>query len=112
MESAYLILRRERMLGIKPPEEKKLPKPIPKKSEKMKAEFKKYLPEMKKFLAKPENRECQIKMKGCTAKATCVHHAAGRTGHKLHDQDDWVASCSSCNLTVETDDLIARAKGV
>lgn len=112
MLSEYLKQRQAReCFGIKPPEEKKAVKPIPKKSGKMKSEFKKYLPEMKAFLAKPENQECQIKMKGCTRQAVCVHHTAGRTGHKLHDQADWLPSCLNCNLSVETADLEAREKG-
>ncbi len=49
-------------------------------------------------------------MKGCKGTATVVHHKAGRLGHKLHDQDDWLATCTSCNLQCEINDLEARSK--
>jgi hypothetical protein len=110
-ESEYLIKRREILLGIRPADEKKKPEPIANKSDKMKAEMKKYIPAMKAFLALPENENCKIKMKGCQGKAVCVHHSGGRIGHKLHDQADWIPSCAKCNLTVEEQDLKARELG-
>lgn len=111
MESQYLIERRKRMLGIAPPKKEKKKKPIAPRSKKLQANMRKYIPEMKAFLAKPENEMCQIKMEGCTGKAVCVHHPAGRLGEKLRDQSEWVASCGSCNLQVEIKDLEAREKG-
>lgn len=95
----------------KPLEEKK-PVPIAKKSDKMKSELKKYIPAAKEFLSLPENEYCKIQLPGCLQIAVCIHHAAGRTGHKLHDQSDWVPSCGPCNLACETKDLEAREKGV
>lgn len=110
-DSPYMISRRKRMLGLSDKPESKKRVPIAKRSARMKTEFKKYLPAMKEFLNRPENKNCAIKMKGCTGKATVVHHAAGRIGNKLHDQIDWVASCTNCNLRVEISDLEARDKG-
>ena len=116
-ESKYLKQRRARMMGKpeeKAAEPKKAPakkKPIAKRGKKLQAEMRKYKPQMIAFLAKEENQVCQIQMEGCTGQATCVHHAAGRTGGKLHDQTDWIASCAKCNLMVEIDDLEARGKG-
>lgn len=75
----------------------------------MKEEMKKYKPEMINFLK--THAKCEIGMDGCTKVATCVHHSAGRTGEKLHDQKDWIASCSNCNLAVEIKDAEAREKG-
>lgn len=111
MTDQYLIERRNKMLGLAPAKEEKKYKPIPKRSKSLKAEFRKYVPEMKAFLAKPENEFCKIRMEGCTGKAVCVHHPAGRIGKKLRDQSEWMPSCASCNLQVEIKDLEARQKG-
>lgn len=89
--------------------EVKVPKSIPKRSEKMKDEMAIYKPAMIQFLK--THTTCQIGMDGCTKVATCVHHAAGRIGEKLHDQSDWLASCRNCNLAVEILDAEAREKG-
>lgn len=111
MESEYLKQRRAISQGLAKPVEKAAPVPIAKKSEKMKAEMKKYIPAAKAFLALPENQECKIKMKGCQGKAVCVHHVYGRTGVRLHDKEGWLPSCAKCNLTVEEQDLKARELG-
>lgn len=110
-DSKYMLERRNRLLGLSTPKEKEKPTPIAKRSSKMKGEIKKLIPAVKEFLAKPENQECKIKFPGCKVKAVCVHHSAGRIGHKLHDQNDWVSSCAPCNLQVEIDDMKAREKG-
>lgn len=85
-------------------------KPIAKRSDKMKVA----IGELKKlaqvYLAKHPN--CELKLKGCTGKATCVHHTRGREGKQLLNIEDFMASCSSCNLRAETHDGEARAKGV
>lgn len=98
--------------GLTMPAEKKPPKEIPKRSEKMKVLMTEYKPKVKAFLAKPENRKCKIKMEGCKGKAVTVHHLAGRTGPKLMDESDWMPSCLSCNLAVEVNDRVAREKGM
>ncbi len=92
-------------------DEKKI-KPIAPRSEKMKIKMIEYKPKVKAFLLLPENKKCAIKMKGCTGKAVCVHHTAGRTGDKLLDELDWVASCLNCNLAVELNDKDARDSGM
>lgn len=107
----YMTRRFELKNGIRKPDEKKQPKPIAKRSEKLKEQMKLYKPQVKKFLAKPENRFCKIQMPGCTKKATCVHHAAGRIGEKLMDEKDYIPACIHCNLAVEINDLEAREKG-
>lgn len=97
--------------GTVTPEPKKKQDPPAKRSEKMKEEMKLYKPQVKEFLARPENCDCGIRFKGCTGKAVCVHHSAGRTGKQLLNEADWVPSCASCNLAVETSDAEAREKG-
>ncbi len=111
-ESKYMLGRRNRMLGLSVPKEKHKPTPIAKRSKKMKMEIKKLIPAVKEFLARPENQECKIKFPGCRGKSVTVHHSAGRTGHKLHDQADWVPSCAWCNGQAEIKDLEAQGKGV
>lgn len=111
MTDRYFLERQNKMLGLVAPKEEKKPYQIPKRSKSLKAEFRKYVPEMKAFLAKPENEFCKIRMEGCTGKAVCVHYPAGRIGKKLRDQSEWMPSCASCNLQVEIKDLEARQKG-
>lgn len=110
-ETDYMKLRLKIKQGLSPRSAKKIPQDIKGKSEKMRIELKKYIPAAKEFLARPENKECKIKMPGCSGLAVCVHHSAGRIGIKLHDQADWVPSCANCNLRVEIKDLEARSKG-
>lgn len=110
--SDYLLHRRGLKNGSVAPAEKKAPVPIPKRSEKMKEAMKKYKPIMIAWLAKPENKYCQIKMKGCTKIATQIHHSAGRQGEQLMKEEDFIASCSHCNVIgVEENDAEAREKG-
>jgi len=42
---------------------------------------------------------CQLRLAGCTGRATCAHHVLGRsvTGDSM---EHIVASCTSCNLKV------------
>lgn len=90
----------------------KVPKEIAKKSGKQKEidkELKKMYP---LFLAKPENKYCKIKMTGCTKIATVIHHVRGRIGDQIFEVKDWLPSCASCNIVLESKDAEARAKGV
>lgn len=91
----------------KPKEDQK----IKNRSVKLKELFKGYIKLVKIFLARPQNVVCAIGMEGCTKLATCVHHVSGRTGTKLKDEKDWMASCESCNLWVEVNDGEARKRG-
>lgn len=88
------------------------PKPIAKRSEKMKENVKALKKEYPLFLARPENKYCQLKMNGCTKVATVVHHTQGREGANLTDQSTWMPSCAHCNIIVEEKDGEARDKGV
>jgi hypothetical protein len=110
MTDKYLLERQNKKLGLAVKEEKRIYQ-IPRRSKSLASEMRKYVPEMKAFLAKPENEFCKIRMKGCTNKAACVHHPEGRIGKKLRDQSKWIPSCGSCNLQVEIKDLEAREKG-
>lgn len=49
-----------------------------------------YVPEMLAFLA--EHTTCEFPL-GCDMPATSVHHAKGRRGARLRDQEWWRASC-------------------
>jgi hypothetical protein len=113
-ENPSLPSREERLLRLQAariPKKPKEEKGINKRSEKLKELFKGYLKLVKIFLARPENVTCKIDMPGCTKLATCVHHVSGRTGTKLKDEKDWMASCESCNLWVEVNDGKARELG-
>lgn len=46
-----------------------------------------------------DGQRCQLKLEGCTTKATCVHHTAGKavTGD---DPAHLVAACQNCNLKI------------
>ncbi len=54
---------------------------------------------------------CQIAAPGCTKKATCIHHTAGRIGKNYLDVSKWKASCTHCNNYVEIHDAWARENG-
>lgn len=98
-----------RKTGIKAPESKKPPKPLPKRSDKMKAiirELKKLYPI---FLR--SHTACAIKSEICTGKATVIHHSKGRGLNEILDQRTWIPSCSACNIHIEKKDKWAREKG-
>lgn len=109
--SEYLKRRQELKLGIRQPEPKKEQKPLPKRSEKMKQEMKSYKPLVKEYLARPENQNCKANLKGCTGKATVVHHKRGR-GINLKVEKHWLPTCSFCNIEIERLDSVAREKGL
>jgi hypothetical protein len=93
------------------PKKPKEDKGLKNRSVKLKELFKGYIKLVKIFLSRPENVACKINQEGCTKIATCVHHVSGRTGTKLKDEKDWMASCESCNLWVEVNDGKARELG-
>jgi hypothetical protein len=84
------------------------PKPIEKRSEKMKAIMKLLKPLYAIFLK--SHPDCEIKSEVCRGKAVCIHHTEGR-GKKLLDQQTWLASCGPCNSYVESHDEWARERG-
>lgn len=101
----------ERLRQARIPKKPKEYQKIKNRSDKLKELFKGYIKLVKIFLARPENVVCAIGMEGCTKIATCVHHVSGRTGTKLKDEKDWMASCESCNRWVEENDGEARKRG-
>ena len=108
MLSEYMLNRQRIKNGIISAPEKQKPKPIAKRSPKMKAviaELKKLYPIFLK--ARPL---CEIKSEVCTHKATVVHHTAGR-GANVLNQTTWKASCAPCNGFVENKDAWARDNG-
>lgn len=108
--SDYLQKRRELKLGIRQPDEKKPAKPIEKRSEKMIAEMKLYKPQVKAFLARPENQDCQIKSPVCTGKATCVNHKKRRGGN-LRNEKYFQPACGPCNGFIESNTQWALDNG-
>jgi hypothetical protein len=94
--------------SVKPQKEVKA---IPKRSEKMQDAIKEVKELYAIFLAKPENQSCIIGAKGCTIKATVVHHSRGREGKQLSNVKDWMPACPSCNGYVEANDGWARRNG-
>jgi hypothetical protein len=106
-ESKYLIERRKRMLGIKPPEEKKKPKPISIKSVKRKVEEKLYLKKKKEYLTK--HIRCEVK--GCNHVSEDVHHKKGREGKLLYDERFFMAVCRDHHTQIEGDPVWAKENG-
>lgn len=134
MENAYLIKRRQLKQGViakDPPKERQ---PIPRQSEKKKAQVqdeKKVLPkaakriksrskkqaaimkELKKlykpFLA--DHDECEIKSTKCTGQVETVHHVKGRAISVVFNQKYWKRSCSACNTEVENSNAWAVENG-
>jgi hypothetical protein len=99
-----------KMMGTPKPDKAK--KPIAKKSEKLTQETKEYKKLSAEFLKRPENQICKIKMEGCTIRATQVHHSAGRSGKQLTNVEDFIPSCTNCNLKVEIKTLEGKDLGV
>jgi hypothetical protein len=75
---------------------------------------KQYTPEVKRFLAQPENKFCTLKFDNqCTVLATVVHHSRGRASIKdLLNVEYWMPSCEHCNIAIEDKDGEARDKGL
>lgn len=73
------------------------PKPIPKESKKRAKENREYSVKAKAF---KDGKECALKLKGCTGKATEVHHQ--KSGYKraesLLDESTWTALCHNCHV--------------
>jgi hypothetical protein len=129
MQSEYL----QRLQGLKngtfekaPPKERKpiprvsekkkaegktlgIRQPIAKRSEKMKAIMTALKPLYTRFLA--TRNVCEINSEVCTKEATCVHHTKGRGINQILDEEYWKASCYPCNSHVETHDEFARKNG-
>lgn len=100
---------RHRQYGA--PIAKKEQKPIPKQSEKKKAENKVLKQKYAIYLARPENKVCNIQFdEGCTFYATVVNHRR-RRGENVLNEKDWEPSCAYCNGKIEEKDGDARDLG-
>jgi len=51
---------------------------------------------------------CEAKLQECTAKATDVHHKAGRTGDNYLKIGTWLAVCRSCHRWIENNPEAAK----
>jgi len=54
---------------------------------------------------------CEAKLVGCTAKATDVHHKAGRVGDNYLKVGTWLPVCRSCHKFIEENPLEAKELG-
>lgn len=109
MESKYLLERRERMLGIKTPAEKKTFKSIPKKSTKNKVDIRAYNKIKKEMLS--ENDRCELNTPDCIHQATGLHHMK-RRGSNLLNKKYLLRSCDPCNSYVEKHPQYALDNGL
>lgn len=59
-----------------------------------------YKPQVKEYLARPDNKFCKIVSPVCTGKATCVNHKK-RRGSNLRNEKFFEPSCAPCNGYIE-----------
>jgi len=79
--------------------EKKPAKRIPLTSEKRKGKLKEYTPLRKQYLA--DHPECEIRLIGCTGKATQIHHCSTSDKDFLNVKT-WKSCDDHCHRIVET----------
>jgi hypothetical protein len=77
---------------------KPIQKPIPKTSAKRKGKLKEYTPLRKQYLL--DHPECQIKLIGCTGKATQIHHCSTSDLDFLNIKT-WKSADDFCHNQVE-----------
>jgi hypothetical protein len=77
-------------------------------SQKMKQTMSVYEKKRVAFLAL--HQYCQASLPDCNARATDVHHMAGR-GENHNNMDTWLAVCRTCHQWIETNPAKARAMG-
>lgn len=58
------------------------------------------------------NPHCKAKLQECTAKATDVHHKAGRTGDNYLKISTWIAVCRNCHRWIEDNPEAAKELGL
>lgn len=105
-QSHYWSRRREKNAhNIKP--EKKVQKPIARRSKKRTIEELQYNSDRIIFLAKPENQICPITKQQTTE----VHHQKGRIGKLLLDQRFWIALSTEGHRQVELNPEWAKENG-
>lgn len=86
----------------------KAKKPLKKVSEKRKVENKEYKTLRAVYL---ENHKfCEVKFKGCTGKATEIHHDEGRANARLNDVANFVSICRNCHTITENKNLKVKKK--
>lgn len=73
--------------------------PLRNRSKRKEKEWRDYVKIRDKFLS--ENKLCHVKSPVCTFHSECVHHRRGR-GIYLSEVKYFSASCSACNLWLET----------
>ena len=78
-------------------------------SKKRKEDSKKYSALRAKFLR--AHPLCMARRKGCTMKATDIHHKAGR-GKNYLDQATWLPACRTCHNWIHNNPSGARALGL
>lgn len=87
-------------------------KPIAVQSEKAKKESPAYRKFIAEFLAKPENKYCNIQIdENCTKVATTVNHTRRRGKNSKMNEENCEPSCSYCNIKIEEKDGWAREHG-
>lgn len=90
------------------PKAKSQPKKKSKKQMKIDRQLKKAYAE---FLARPENKYCNIQHdEECTRVATVVNHTRGR-GANVLNQEDWEPACPNCNGKIEQEHAAAKEAG-
>lgn len=85
-------------------------KEIKKVSTKLQSKRNEYKVKAKQFLK--ENPVCQAQWGGCTYRADTCHHAAGRMGELLNNENMFRALCLNCHQQVEIQVERAKAEGL
>lgn len=76
-------------------------KPVNKVSKTYKETLKLYRPKRKAFLK--DRPFCEVRLEGCTGRSEVIHHRMGKDSREVYlDEKLWMASCSNCNLKIET----------
>lgn len=99
-----MLERRARMLGIKPKEEKPVPKPISIRTVKRIAEEKLYSKKKKEYLTK--HIRCEVP--GCHMVAEELHHKKGRIGKLIYNEKYFMGVCIPHHRRIEDDPTWAK----
>lgn len=63
----------------------------------------------KEYLA--EHPMCEIRVEGCTGKATEIHHTKGRVGKNMTDETTFKSTCPNCHRWTEVNPKQAKEIG-
>ena len=88
--------------------QKKVNKPIAKRSDKMKETMKTYHVLRKVFLK--SKGKCEAVLPGCNGRPETVHHKIGR-GINILNVKTWLACCFSCHVVIELNPDFAKENG-